>query len=80
MLAVFKAAYQICKPAPSNIAGPAFEYRRDAEEALVLTEDPQQLAAVIGANVKLKPGEEIEVVQWRQLGRGISDVFVASKL
>jgi hypothetical protein len=73
---VFQASYQVCRRAPANVAGPRDEYRRDAEEALVVAADPRQLAPVIGANVNLQPGEVIEVIQWRQLGRGI-DLFVA---
>jgi len=75
MLKVFSVSWQVCKRAPANLAGPRDEYRRPVEEALVVAGDPRDLPSVIGANVELKPGEEIEVVQHRQLGRGM-DVFV----
>jgi hypothetical protein len=78
MLGVFQTSYQVCRRAPANVAGPRDEYRRPLEEALVVAADSRQLVAVITANVKLESGEEVEILQYRQIGRGIQDVFVAA--
>jgi hypothetical protein len=42
----------------------------------VLANDTQDLTPVLSANVALKPGEQVELLQCRQLGLGL-DVFVA---
>jgi hypothetical protein len=76
MLAVFQISYQVCRRATADVAGSRDEYRLPWQEALVVAADPRQIATVISANVELKPGEEIEVLQWRQLGRGHA-VFMA---
>jgi hypothetical protein len=78
MPSVFQVSYQVCRRADANIAGPRDEYRRPLDEALVVAEGSQQLAGVIGANVELEPGEIVEILQYRQLARGIHDVFVAA--
>jgi hypothetical protein len=79
-LAVFQTSFQVCRRAAANVAGPRDQYRLPAREAVAVAADPRQLAAVIGANVELERGEEVEILQWRQLGRGIRDVFVAAKI
>jgi len=80
MPSVYAGSYQVCRRAPANVAGPRDQYRLPEKEAVVVAADPRPLATVIGANVGLEHGEEIEVLQWRQLGRGIRDVFVAAKI
>jgi hypothetical protein len=71
MIKVFSVSWQVCKRAPANAAGPRDEYRRPVEEALIVATDPRDFGSVIGAHVGLKPGEDIEIVQHRQLGRGM---------
>jgi hypothetical protein len=78
MVSVFQASYQVCRRAPADVAGPRDIYRSPLEEALVVAADSRQIGAVIAANIELKQGEEVEIIQFRQLGRGIHDVFVAA--
>lgn len=69
MAKIFLAQFQIRQPA-AIAPGPRDRYRKSVEEVVVIASAVDEIASVIAANVKLAPGEEVEVVQRRELHPG----------
>jgi hypothetical protein len=68
MIGIHVATFQVC--APGEGAGPAFKYRRPEQTVYVLAERPEQVGGVIAENVRLQPGEVVEIMAQRQLEAG----------
>jgi hypothetical protein len=77
---VFNVSYQVCKKSPPDVAGPVYANRRPEVQATVVVSDASKINSVIADNVRLDPGEFVEVNTMRRIGPDRAEVFIEPDL